>query len=104
MPIGADIKPMTGDSNPVSEETRSAGEDLNPVKRAYQDLDNEGIIYRKQGLGTFVSDNGLACSREVKRLQAEDLLRQAIREGVEAGLADSELLKLAKRLLKEKGD
>jgi GntR family transcriptional regulator len=74
------------------------------VKRAYQDLESEGIIYRKQGLGTFVSDNGLARSREVKRLQAEDLLRQALREGVEAGLADSELLQLAKRLLKEKGN
>lgn len=74
------------------------------VKRAYQELENEGIIFRKQGLGTFVSDNGLARSREVKRHQAEDLLRQALREGAEAGLADSELLQLAKRLLKERGE
>ena len=28
------------------------------VKRAYEDLEREGIIYRRQGLGTFVSDNG----------------------------------------------
>lgn len=74
------------------------------VKRAYQELENEGIIYRKQGLGTFVSDNGVARSREVKIQQAEDLLRQALREGAEAGLADGELLQLAKRLLKERGE
>ena len=73
------------------------------MKRAYQELESEGIIFRKQGLGTFVSDNGVARSREVKRAQAEDLLRQALREGAEAGLGREELLDLAERLLGERG-
>src|SRR3982751_4274929 len=36
------------------------------VKRAYEELEREGIIYRRQGLGTFVADLGGARSREVK--------------------------------------
>ena len=71
------------------------------VKRAYEELERAGIIYRKQGLGTFVSENGAARSREVKRQQAEDLLRRALREGAEAGLTDEEFLAMAERVLNE---
>lgn len=62
------------------------------VKRAYEELEAEGIIYRKQGLGTFVSENGVLRSREVKRQRAKELLREALREGMEGGLSLGELL------------
>jgi len=32
----------------------------------YEELEREGIIYRRQGLGTFVSDAAADRSREVK--------------------------------------
>jgi GntR family transcriptional regulator len=70
------------------------------VKRAYEELERDGIIYRKQGLGTFVSEDGAARSREVKRRQAEELLQEAITEGIEAGLTEKELLTMAKRLMR----
>jgi GntR family transcriptional regulator len=69
------------------------------VKRAYEELEREGIIYRKQGLGTFVSEEGAARSREAKRAQAAALIAEALREGREAGMSDEELLKLVYRLL-----
>ncbi len=69
------------------------------VKRAYEELEREGIIYRKQGLGTFVSENGVARSRAVKLHETEQLLLAALREGKEAGLGDGELLNLVKELL-----
>src|SRR4051795_6395636 len=47
------------------------------VKRAYEELEREGIIYRRQGLGTFVSEKGADRSREAKLLAAEKLLRAA---------------------------
>lgn len=72
------------------------------VKRAYEDLEREGIIFRRQGLGTFVSENGAARSREVKRNQAERLLRQALREAEEAGLTSGDLLAMAREILKER--
>jgi len=71
------------------------------VKRAYEELERDGIIYRRQGLGTFVSENGVLRSREVKHERAEELLQQALREGIEAGLSRNELLTIVKRLLDE---
>lgn len=72
------------------------------VKRAYEELERDGIIYRRQGLGTFVSEDGTARSREVKYRRAEELLRQALREGVEAGIKSNELLRMAREILSEK--
>ncbi|MBI5095919.1 MAG: GntR family transcriptional regulator [Candidatus Hydrogenedentes bacterium] len=72
------------------------------VKRAYEELEREGVVFSKQGLGTFVSDNGLARSREMKRDHTEALLRDALREGEEAGLTPNELIALMKQLAKEK--
>lgn len=71
------------------------------VKRAYEELEREGIIYRKQGLGTFVSEDGVNRSRAVKHVRAEELLRQALREGIEAGLSESELIAMTRKFLDE---
>jgi GntR family transcriptional regulator len=73
------------------------------VKRAYEELEREGIIYRRQGLGTFVSRNGHDRSREVKLAAAQELFRQAAREAAEAGLKPQEILEVAEKAIKEKG-
>jgi len=72
------------------------------VKRAYEELEREGIIYRRQGLGTFVAEQGVDRSREAKLLAAEKFLRDAFREAAEAGLKSSEILEFAQKILKEK--
>ena len=69
------------------------------VKRAYEELEREGIIYRKQGLGTFVARDGPTRSREVKRGRVEELLRESLREAREAGLTTNELLTLVQNLV-----
>ena len=69
------------------------------VRRAYEELEREGIIYRRQGLGTFVADQGLDRSRAAKLNTARDLIRQAARESAEAGLTPSETLELARHLI-----
>jgi len=72
------------------------------VKRAYEDLEHAGIIYRRQGLGTFVADHGHDRSREAKLDAAKALLRDGFREAAEAGLKPAELTELAHQILKEK--
>jgi GntR family transcriptional regulator len=72
------------------------------VKRAYEELEREGIIYRRQGLGTFVAEQGHDRSREAKLAAAKDLLRDGFREATEAGLKPAEILDLAVEILKEK--
>ena len=72
------------------------------MKRAYEELEREGIIFRRQGLGTFVTEKGRDRSREAKLAAARDLLREAFREAAEAGLKPSEIAALAQEILKGK--
>jgi GntR family transcriptional regulator len=72
------------------------------VKRAYEELEREGIIFRRQGLGTFVAEQGHDRSREAKLAAAKGLLRDAFREAAEAGLKPAEIVELAREVLKEK--
>jgi len=72
------------------------------VKRAYEELEREGIIFRRQGLGTFVSELGHDRSCETKLDTAKNLLREGFREAAEAGLKPAELSELARQILKEK--
>ena len=65
------------------------------VKRAYEELERDGIIYRRQGLGTFVSDAAADRSREVKTAHAAALFRQGAREAAEAGLSPKAIVELA---------
>jgi len=69
------------------------------VKRAYEELEREGIIYRRQGLGTFVAEGGQDRSCEAKQKAARELFRQAVREAGEAGLQPPEILELVKRII-----
>jgi GntR family transcriptional regulator len=64
------------------------------VKRAYEELEQEGIIYRKQGLGTFVADAAAARTRDSLLHNARELLRQAAVEMRAAGLSPGEQRRL----------
>jgi len=71
------------------------------VKRAYEELEREGIIFRRQGLGTFVAEHGHARSREAKLAAAKELLRAGFREAAETGLKPAALAALAQEILQE---
>ena len=69
------------------------------VKRAYEELEREGVIFRRQGLGTFVAAQGDAASREVKLAAARNHFAKGVREAAEAGLSTDEILKLAQHAI-----
>lgn len=71
------------------------------VKRAYEELEKEGIIYRRQGLGTFVAEQGADRSRESKLGQARELIAAAAREAEEAGIARRDLPAFFQETLKQ---
>ena len=73
------------------------------VKRAYEELEREGIIYRRQGLGTFVSETAGERSRDAKKERARQLLAQALTEATEAGLGPKDVLDLFRALIPRKG-
>ena len=69
------------------------------VKRAYEELEREGIIFRRQGLGTFVADAAADRSRDAKTERAREFLRDAVREATEAGLTGRDILHLLQSIL-----
>jgi GntR family transcriptional regulator len=69
------------------------------VKRAYEELERDGIIYRRQGLGTFVSDAAADRSRDAKAGRARALLREAVREATEAGLTNRDVVQILQSIL-----
>src|SRR6188768_446433 len=50
------------------------------VKRAYEELERDGIIHRRQGVGTFVAESADRVSRDGKKARARALLVEALRE------------------------
>ena len=51
------------------------------VKRAYEDLEREGIIYCRQGRGTFVADEGAERTQTAQREAARQSMRAAVSAG-----------------------
>ena len=69
------------------------------VKRAYLDLESEGVIVTRHGKGSFVADvNGLA--GELKEEQLAEHLAQAAEISRLLGLSDDELAARMRRALK----
>jgi GntR family transcriptional regulator len=64
------------------------------VKRAYEELEREGITYSRQGLGTFVAARGNDRTRADRRAKAREALKSAIHASREAGVTDRELVQM----------
>jgi len=73
----------------------------NTVARAYLDLEIEGVIYKRQGAGTFVSGQGIEMSKGERRRVLNELLEKALVEGVNLGLPERELRDAFERMLEK---
>ena len=72
------------------------------VKRAYEELERDGVIYKRQGLGAFLAPAGAETLRQEKARAAREGLAAAIAAGRQAGLDDQELTDLFQSELSEK--
>lgn len=98
--IGKQIKNMIvngelkkGDSLPS---IRSLAADLKisviTTKRAYEDLEKEGMVYSVPGKGVFVDDPDLEYLEEKRTVSVEDHVQQLINQTKAAGLSKKELM------------
>ncbi len=71
------------------------------VKRAYEELERDGVIYLRQGLGAFVAAAGLDQVREQKAGAAAAAMGEAVAAARAAGLSDAELHTMLQRILDE---
>lgn len=73
----------------------------NTVARAYLDLEYEGVIYKRQGAGTFVSSQGVRVSKNERRKVLGELIEKALVEGFNLGLEENELRETFERVLEK---
>lgn len=59
----------------------------NTIKRAYEELQREGVLEVRAGLGMFVTQRGESSARTRTATAVRDLLRRAVRMGVAADLS-----------------
>ena len=69
------------------------------IKRAYLDLENEGVIVTRHGKGSFVADvNGLAGELQAEKLDQH--LAAAAEAGTQLGLTEEELATRLRRAIR----
>ena len=76
--------------------TRKVAEDLvmnpNTVAKAYQELEHQGVIEMRKGLGAFIARDGRKGGDLVQR--AQPVLRGAMDRMVEIGLSEEQMRRL----------
>ena len=71
------------------------------VKKAYDELEQEGFIITVHGKGSFVTSANQELMLEEQRREAEQLMDQAIRKGKSCGMSRSELEEMYQLVLED---
>ena len=75
-----------------------AGVSVITVKRAYLELEREGVIFTQQGRGSFIADNQDLKS-DLKLAELDEQLNQVIDAARQLGLSDEEITARVNQLL-----
>ena len=71
------------------------------VKKAYDELEEEGFVESRQGLGTFVAGKDSEVKREELQKKLEEHLQEAINLSIQLNLDKKTILELFEFLYKE---
>ena len=72
------------------------------VKKAYDRLEEEGIVVTVQGKGSFVSETNAGLVEENRRREAEKALAEAIERARAAGYGDADIRELVELILEDR--
>ncbi|MCR9245796.1 MAG: GntR family transcriptional regulator [bacterium] len=91
-----------GDKLPsVRELARELAINPNTVMRAYELLERDGVIVRRQGAGSFFTGRGTELAPTERNRQLQDLLRRAATEAFHLGFSADEVLAALRACLEE---
>ncbi|MBL9077168.1 MAG: GntR family transcriptional regulator [Planctomycetes bacterium] len=83
-----------GDRLPsVRELARELAINPNTVVRAYEALERDGVIVRRQGAGCFLTGRGSDLAGSERRKQLQDLMRRTVTEAFHLGFQPEDLRK-----------
>ncbi len=71
------------------------------IKRAYADLENEGYILTRSGLGSFVADINREKLRQEKLVESRDEIRKILHTGKRFGIESTDLVDIINELGEE---
>lgn len=91
---------QAGDKLPsVRELARDLGINPNTVVRAYEALERDGVIVRRQGAGCFLTGGGSELATAERRRQLQALLRKAATEAFHLGFTAADVEKALRQCL-----
>jgi len=68
------------------------------IKRAYQDLETEGFILTRAGMGSFVAPVERDALRERKLAQVREELRRLVQSSAKFGISAGDIARLARQI------
>ena len=71
----------------------------NTVAHAYRQLESDGIICKRRGMGTYVSEHGSGGDRGTRLAAVRQQLDRAVSEGLHLGLEPGELRSMLDQIL-----
>ena len=71
----------------------------NTVARAYLELEHQGVIYKRQGQGTFVSSQAAEASKRERQKIVGALFEKALIEAVNSGMTAAEIEEIYRHLM-----
>lgn len=71
------------------------------TKRAYEELEQEGLVYSVAGKGFYVDDPDLAYLEEKKTLGVQEIVTDALKQCKAAGLSKEEVMDMVSILWEE---
>ena len=93
---------QAGDRLPsVRELARDLGINPNTVVRAYEALERDGVIVRRQGAGCFLTGGGSELATAERRRQLQALLRKAATEAFHLGFTAADVEKALRQCLEQ---
>ena len=72
------------------------------IKRAYADLESEGFIFTRTGMGSFVANIDKMKLKNEKRNEIKKEIRRILAAGEKVNIGASDLIKIVKELGEEK--
>lgn len=94
-----------GESLPsIRQLAEEAGTSVITTKRAYSELEAEGIIVTRAGLGSFVAHLDAARAKAVRMRSLRERLADIVADARGSGVTDEELLRLLREAMECGGD
>ena len=85
----------------VRELSRSLVVNPNTIARVYSDLEREGTLNTRPGLGVFVARPGSELSRKVRKERLQEVLDRFLTEAVHLGFTADEVVALVSAQVKQ---